>query len=60
MSAEPFAPFVSLAGVLILLGAVGWMISPGFRGWVRRKTMRVLLLLALLVVALGLLSYDWK
>ncbi len=60
MAGEPFAPFVSLAGVLVLIAAIGWMISPGFRGWLRHKMMRWLFLLALVVVALGLLSYDWK
>ena len=57
MSGEPFAPFVSLAGVLVLIVAVGWTISPGLRGWLRRKMMRTLFVLALVVVALGLLGY---
>ncbi len=57
---EAFAPFVSLAGVLLLIAAVGWVVSPGFRGWLRHKMMRWLLVLALVVVAIGLLTYDWK
>lgn len=60
MRGEQLAPFVSLAGVLILIAAVGWMISPGFRGWMRYKLTRLVLVLALVVVALSLLTYDWK
>ncbi|MGH3657883.1 MAG: hypothetical protein ACRDUA_14600 [Micromonosporaceae bacterium] len=60
MSGEPFAPFVSLAGVLILIAAIGWMISPGFRGWMRYKLTRFVLVLALVVVALSLFTYDWQ
>ena len=43
----------------MLIVATGWMISPGLRGLLRRKIMRLLFVLALVVVALGLLSYDW-
>lgn len=57
---EAFAPFVSLAGVLLLIAAIGWVVSPGFRGWLRYKMMRWLLVLALVVVAIGLFTYDWK
>jgi hypothetical protein len=60
VAGEPLAPFVSLAGVLVLIMAIGWTISPGMRGWLRRKMMRSLFVLALVVVALGLLSYDWS
>jgi len=41
----------------VLIVAVGWTISPGLRGWLRRKMMRTLFVLALVVVALGLLGY---
>jgi hypothetical protein len=58
--AEAFAPLVGLAGVLVMIGAIGWMISPGFRAWVKFKAMRVLFVLALVVVAIGLFTYDWK
>jgi hypothetical protein len=57
---EAFAPLVSIAGVFILIAAIGWVVSPGFRGWLRYKMMRWLFVLALVVVAIGLLTYDWK
>ena len=58
--AEALAPFVSLAGVLILIGAIGWMVSPSFRAAVKLKALRTLFVLALALVAIGLLTYDWQ
>ncbi|MGH3660520.1 MAG: hypothetical protein ACRDT8_03250 [Micromonosporaceae bacterium] len=56
---EALAPFVSLAGVLVLFVAIGWMISPAFRGWLKFKLGRALFVVALAVVAIGFLAYDW-
>lgn len=57
---EAFAPLVGLAGVFVMIGAVGWMISPGFRARVKFKAMRVLFVLALVLVAISLFTYDWQ
>lgn len=57
---EAFTPLVGLAGVLVMIAAVGWVISPAFRGWLKYKAVRVMFVLALALVAVSLLGYDWR
>ncbi|MGH3714976.1 MAG: hypothetical protein ACRDT4_16160 [Micromonosporaceae bacterium] len=54
---EALAPLVSFAGVLLMIAAIGWLISPGFRAYLKYKLARVVLVIALVIVAIGIFTY---
>lgn len=54
---EALAPLVSFAGVLLLIAAIGWVVSPGFRAYLKHKLGRSVLLIALVIVAIGIFTY---
>ncbi|MGH3738202.1 MAG: hypothetical protein ACRDT6_21725 [Micromonosporaceae bacterium] len=54
---QALAPLVSFAGVLLLIVAVGWVISPSFRAYLKYKLVRYVLVIALVIVGIALFSY---